>query len=176
MRAIALTVILVAAGPLGLGAAELGAQESGAAGQAKRFAKDVHVLLEARQSGYRVGEPIAIRVSLVNTSDQRIAFFSSGTNYDVGLIVTGSDGQLVEATGHMPPPPATSGAPAVLLARQTAPWGWREDDWMYLSDWGYELPDPGTYTIRALPQLGFPGLVPDNRTVRSNALTITLTP
>lgn len=176
LRAIAFTLVVAVVSPLALERTWLHAQESPRGSQAKRFARSVHVLIETSQSAYRIGEPIGVRVSLVNTSDQRIAFFSSGTQYDVDLIVAGSDGQRVKATGHKVPPAASSGAPAVLLAGQTVPWGWREGDWMYLSEWGYELREPGTYTIRGLPRLGFPGLEPDNRTVRSNAVTITLTP
>jgi hypothetical protein len=136
-------------------------------------ARDVRLLIETDRTIYRVGDTIRVRVSMVNTSDQRILFYADGTETE--LIVRATDGQVVRPGGQQMPA-STSGMPAQLLPHQTAPWGWREDDWQYLSDWGFQLRTPGRYTLRGLPRLSYPGLVPDHKTVRSNTVTITITP
>jgi hypothetical protein len=172
-RTCTLGALLVSFCLLSLAAAVLHSQESPGPGQAKRYARDVHLLIETDRTIYRVGDTIRVRVSMVNTSDQRILFFADGTETE--LIVRAADGQVVKPGGQQMPA-STSGMPAMLLPHQTAPWGWREDDWQYLSDWGFQLQTPGRYTIRGLPRLTYPGLEPDHETVRSNTVTITLTP
>jgi len=156
---------------LPLAAEALVAQQAPGHGKPQRRARDVHLLIETDRTIYRVGDTIRVRVSMINTSDQRILFFSAGD--DTELIVWAADGQVVKRGKQMPA--STSGMPAVLLPHQTAPWGWREDDWQYLSDWGIQLRTPGRYTIRGLPRLTYPGLEPDHETVRSNTVTITIT-
>jgi hypothetical protein len=139
-------------------------------------ARDVHLLIDNERTAYRVGDTIRVRVSMVNTSDQRILYFPQGDQYDTEFIVRGPDGQVVKPTGQKAPPIATSGAPSLLLPHQRAPAQWAPDEWQHLSDWGYQLRTPGRYTIRGLPRLGGPELESDNRTVRSNSVTITLRP
>ena len=160
---------------LPLAAEALDAQEAAGRAEPKRYARDVHLQIETDRTTYRVNDSIRVRVWLVNTSDHRIAFFSGGVQYDAELIVSGSDGRRVKPTMYKRPPASTSGAPAVLLPRQTAAWGWTSDKWMPLAYWGYQLREPGQYTIRGLPRLTYPGLVPDHKTVRSNTVTITVT-
>jgi hypothetical protein len=135
-------------------------------------ARDVHLLIKTDRALYRVGDTIRVRVSMVNTSDQRILFFPGGGD-ETELIVWAADGHIVGR--GTPMPSSTSGMPALLLPYQTAPWGWREHGWQYLSDWGIQLRSPGRYTIRGLPRLTYPGLEPDHETVRSNTVTITIT-
>ena len=72
-RALAFTLILAAVEPLLPNSDEFDAPEQAGRGQTKRFAKDLHTLIETDQNAYRIGDRIALRVSLVNTSDQRIA-------------------------------------------------------------------------------------------------------
>jgi hypothetical protein len=171
-----LGALLVALLLLPLAAEVLAAQQAARRDKPQRRARDVHLLIDTERTTYRVGDSIRVRVSFVNTADHRIGFFPQGTHYDTELIVWGADGRVVKPTGQKAPPIATSGAPAMLLPHQTVPWGWADAEWLYLSDWGYQLRAPGRYTIRGLPRLGFPELEPDNKTVRSNTVTITLTP
>jgi hypothetical protein len=134
-------------------------------------ARDVHLLIKTDRAVYRVGDTIRVHVSMVNTSAQRIPFFSDGN--DTELIVWAADGQIAQR--GVPMPAATSAATAVLRPHEVAPWGWREGDWQYLSDWGIHLRSPGRYTIRGLPRLTYPRLEPDHKTVRSNTVVITIT-
>jgi hypothetical protein len=53
---------------------------------------------------------------------------------------------------------------------------WTGREWLDVRHWGYDLRAPGRYTIRAMPRVAGPELEADNRTVRSNAVTVTIAP
>jgi hypothetical protein len=172
-----ITTLVGALWLLPLSAAKLDAQAvKERSTSAKRTARAVHLHIDTDRARYRVGDSIRVRVSFFNTSNERILFFPQGPAQDAELIVWGEDGQAVKPTGQKAPPVSTSGMPQGLDPHKRVPWGWKNDEWMYLSNWGYQLREPGRYTIRGLPRLGYPELEPDNRTVRSNTVTITITP
>lgn len=52
-------------------------------------------------------------------------------------------------------------------------WTWQ---WLPLSDWGYDLREPGTYTIEGMPAIFGPEVEEDWKSVRSNRAAVTIVP
>jgi hypothetical protein len=175
-RSLMLSALPVAVLLLSVTATVLVGQHAPARQKEPSRARDVHLLIQTEQPTFRVGEPIRVRVSLVNTSERGIAFFPQGAEYDTQLIVTKSDGQVIRPDGPRAAPWAISGMPHVVRPHQTQPLGWRDGEWLLLAGWGYQLRTPGQYTIVGLPRLGYPDMEPDDTTVRSNTVTITIVP
>jgi hypothetical protein len=49
-------------------------------------------------------------------------------------------------------------------------------EWVPLNYWGYDLREPGHYTIVGIPRIMGIEVVPDWKTVRSNKATFTIVP
>jgi hypothetical protein len=123
------------------------AQES-----AGRVQSDLRLRIEVNESSFHAGEPILLRLTLVNVSDHP-TMLASGNHTGMALIsVYDSTGKEIRVTvspiggrirgpSHMLEPGGE-----IPIAYQGAPGG----QWFDLRDWGYELWQPGSYTIADL--------------------------
>jgi hypothetical protein len=162
--ALRLTLIL-----LPLASVTLAAQQPSAAP-----GRDIRATVETDRTTYHAGDPIRVRISLTNVSNRPITF-SPAPPWAVVRLVAARGGQAVQ-TNHKPWGDPGDGIATTLEAHQTVVWNRNNAEWFPLEAWGYELQEPGTYTIRGIPQISGPWVVGDWKTVRSNTATITITP
>jgi hypothetical protein len=117
--------------------------------------------LEPERAVYRIGDPIRLRVTLFNRTQQDYFAFSYPP-YDLSkLRILSDDGHLL----------AQRSIPGFAMARSTSmpsllefPAGkaldeypdprdsWKPKEWFRC--WGYDLDHPGDYTITAIPTVG----------------------
>jgi hypothetical protein len=138
--------------------------------------RDIHAVIETPRPAYHVGDTIRVRISLTNVSNDTIGFYPAPPWAQV-LLVLKRNGEVVQATTR-PWGIAGSSLSARLSPHETVVWGWDQKfEWNPLAAWGYHLREPGTYTIVGIPQVSAArGVVEDLTTVRSNVVTITVTP
>ena len=115
--------------------------------------------IESNKTVYHIGEPIMLRVTLINISDQRIFFFPAAP-YSMDLDVIDGSGRPRVSSGRrgpwngelrlntIPLDPGQSAVtgyndPRIHEAHVIAPWR----EWEDLRDWGYDLTQVGNYTI-----------------------------
>ena len=119
----------------------------------------IETRLESNKAVYHVGEPIMLRVTLINRSEQRI-YFLPVAPYSMKLgVADGSGKQLVSSGARgpylaegrpltIPLDPGKAAAtgyndPRIHEAHVVAPWR----EWEDVKDWGYDLTQAGAYTI-----------------------------
>ena len=101
----------------------------------------------------------------------------------VSLVITDEAGKQVQATGAVDNRDYRTlqgHAGWDLRPMELVTFSWEGDEWINLSEWGYSLLRPGTYTIEAIPMLGgnYPvrqidSTVPEHRTnFKSDGKTI----
>ncbi len=154
-----------------LAAARMSAQEPG-----RRSARDVHLGIETDRPTYRVGDSIAVRLTLRNGSSAPVRYVSDPPVVQARLRVYDADGSQVEPAFSHARQAYQSGRPVTLGAGGAVTLKWQGQEWLNLRDWGYDLRVPGRYTITGLPGVVGPELTPDYETVRSNRATITILP
>lgn len=112
--------------------------------------RDVHIRIEAARSTVRLGEPIMVRLTLVNQSSSVLMVHSGAPHTIVPLLVYDEEGNQVRQTvdggdpffrgkGHDIPP----GGELKLLSSGK--------EWGDLRDWGFDLKSLGNYRISAKP-------------------------
>ena len=138
-------------------------------------ATDVHARIETDRARYRLGDSIAVRVSLVNMSASEVAFVPLPPWYMVYLVIAREDGKVVER-GTFGGGGGTTGQPTFLRSHETRTWDWQGHQWLSLEHWGYRLTEPGRYTVVGIPQIAGPNFKADAVTPRSNKVTITVVP
>lgn len=141
----------------------------------------VVAVLESERSTYHAGEPVRLRVALHNTAAVPVSFVPLPAQLLVKLIITRQDGTEVpkrwSGGGG-----GTSGVTSTTLEPgQTwvvRAWLVRADTtaWQPLNYWGYDLREPGHYTVVGIPFITGIEVVPDTKTVRSNRATFTIVP
>jgi hypothetical protein len=140
--------------------------------------RDIHAVITSDQAAYHVGDTVRLQIALTNVSDGSIGFLGLPPWAQVVLVIRRS-GAAVPATAE---PWGIAGAGVSsftrLDAHKTVVWGWDQKfEWNPLEAWGFHIHDPGTYTIEGIPQITAPrGVVEDLTTVRSNVVTISVTP
>jgi hypothetical protein len=142
----------------------------------KPDARVIEAVLESERPTYHVGDAIRIRVGLHNTASVPVSFAPYPPSSMVKLIITRQDGSEVErrwAGGGG----GLSGVTSTTLEPGRT-WTLRADttEWLPLNYWGYDLREPGHYTIVGIPQITGIEVVPDHKTVRSNKAVLTILP
>ena len=132
---------------------------------------DIHALIEVRQARYAVGDTACLRISLVNTSDHRVAAEEMGPADMVHLVIK-RDGRLVQP--NVSPAGRASSSTNHFAPRETRPLG--RGGWIPITKWGYRLEEPGEYRIEGIPQIfsGWAIKDMDTTTIRSNQVGFTL--
>lgn len=164
-------VLLGACLVLPLAAASLAAQQQRPQGSGR----DIHAIIEPERTTYHVGDSIRVRVSLTNVSNDTIAFAPLPPPSQVKLVVT-RNGQVVQRRWAGGGGGTGGAASTYLTPKQTAVQLWDGRPWLRLDGWGYDLKEPGTYTIVGVPQIGGPEVTADGETVRSNRTIIIILP
>jgi hypothetical protein len=137
----------------------------------------VHAHLETDRPTYQLGDSIGIRIALVSRAAVPLDFTTMAAWHLVDLVVTDSTGRRVAPASPVDNADTFRHNRFTLPARATVPWALGPGRrWVALRHWGYELRVPGRYTIAAIPLVAGPNLEPDLATVRSNQVTITITP
>lgn len=119
-----------------------------------------HIRLDPDRSVYVVGEPIQLRLTIVNATAQYYAVHWAPPWQQCRLLVADSKGQMLTSMGRrggnttsgrnvMEFPPGRS-----LVAEYPDPKAaFKGLQWADLNYWGYSLTTPGDYTITAVPEL-----------------------
>jgi hypothetical protein len=116
---------------------------------AGRVKNDLHLRIEVHQSSFHAGEPILLRLTLVNVSDHPTILPSGSHTGIVQILVYDSAGQEIRLTGQRIGG-RRGGAPHMLKPGGEAPVSYSGPpvvEWFDLRDWGYDLWKPGSYTI-----------------------------
>jgi hypothetical protein len=142
----------------------------------KPDARVIEAVLESERPTYHAGDAIRIRVGLHNTASVPVSFAPYPPGSMVKLIITRQDGSEVQprwAGGGG----GLSGVTSTTLEPGHT-WTLRADttEWLPLNYWGYDLREPGHYTIIGIPQITGIEVVPDYKTVRSNKAVFTVLP
>ena len=118
--------------------------------------------IEADKSAYRLGEPIQLRLSLTNITRRTIYVVDDEPPYwNSDLQVFDADGKRLSPTrgrgrciceGRTSTVPLNPGKSVVYEYNDPYSRGALRE-WADLSRWGYELPKPGGYTLRAVARV-----------------------
>jgi hypothetical protein len=136
----------------------------------------VRLQLETDRPTYHVGDSIAVRVAYVNTSSTPIRFIYTAPWYAARLVISNGGGRAVKPTGSIDRADVVSTRSVSLGPKETQVQTWDLQEWFALSHWGYDLQQPGTYTIVGIPMLIGRGVRSDIHTIRSNRVTFTILP
>lgn len=142
--------------------------------------------IESDKTAYRLGEPIRLRLWLMNTTGSEIDYIAAAP-YEISDLHVLKDGhQLSPSEGRGPcfcqgrvyAIPLQPGK-SVLVEYNDKRNSGALSEWAYIRDWGYELSDPGYYSLSVSPTVNAIGMTgPEFRTSaagRSNVLHITIT-
>lgn len=116
---------------------------------AARGKNDLHLRIEVNQSSFHAGQPILLRLTLLNASGHPTTHESGSHTGLARIRVYDSNGKEIPMTGR-PLGGRVGGAPHTLKASGELPVsksGFPERVWLDLRDWGYELWTPGSYTL-----------------------------
>jgi hypothetical protein len=150
--------------------------------------------LELQKPTYSLRDTARISITLVNASDGQVPYVPLGPSDMIHLVVKRNGKLLTENTGEG----GTAGiqVPGGVLAphhtllqvnvgtlrvvrvgeRTSASLvGHKIERWLPLTQFGYELDEPGHYTIEGVPQIGNRAHMVDTRSGRSNVVTFTIT-
>jgi hypothetical protein len=136
----------------------------------------VEAVLESEHPTYHVGDRIRLRVALHNTASVPVSFVPYPSNLMVSLRITGQDGSEARRRWSGGGGGTSGVTSTTLEPGQT--WVVRADttEWTPLNYWGYDLREPGHYTVVGIPQIMGIEVVSDWKTVRSNTATFTILP
>jgi hypothetical protein len=151
----------------------------------RHSAGDVALKIESKRTTYRVGDAIGVRLKLRNGSGIPADYVAGAARQLADLRVLDDKGQEVRRTLL---PEVFVGGNYISIAPEKHIRGYTRlnpqaevllrtksgQDWIDLRAWGYDLQDPGIYTIVGLPTIRGPKLTPDS-TLRSNKVVITIT-
>jgi hypothetical protein len=137
----------------------------------KPSAGDVHMIIEADRQMYRVTDTVKVRITLKNVSRSPVGWNPIHHENDVRLIVATEDGKVVKPVLSFGAAGFSWGQYVKLEPQESLTW-----PWFPLTDWGYALFFPSTYSIVGIPLVARYGVEPDRETVRSNQVTFTLVP
>jgi hypothetical protein len=102
--------------------------------------------LQSDKPTYKLGEPIALRVSIVNLTDQTYV----ARNMDVTAL---SKLLILDVRGNPIGPPAVRGSRFYMAGLDFPPGRTMNFRWTDLSQWGVDLTEPGKYTIVAIANI-----------------------
>ncbi len=114
--------------------------------------------LESDKAAYRVGEAIRLRVTFINSTDHYLNYKWLPVWGLSGLIVHDAHGNLVVSKGNRGGF-VTSAATSqftpgeVSVANFFDPETGRDSQWARLDYWGYNLNEPGVYTVAVFPTI-----------------------
>ena len=136
----------------------------------------VEAVLESEHPTYHVGDRIRLRVALHNTASVPVSFVPYPSNLMVSLRITRQDGSEARRRWSGGGGGTSGVTSTTLEPGQT--WVVRADttEWTPLNYWGYDLREPGHYTVVGIPQIMGIEVVSDWKTVRSNKATFTILP
>lgn len=136
----------------------------------------VHVRIETARASYSTSDTIAVRLTLTNTGAVPLEVSGTPPWRAVQLIVTGADGRPV--TPSMPKDFRHFISTRTLVMDPAKPivLGYGGQRWTALQSFGYGPLAPGQYTLTAVPLVQGPAVDEDIMTVRSNQVTVTITP
>jgi hypothetical protein len=116
------------------------------------------IRLESNKAVYRLGERIELRVTLRNNTAQPYAIIGAPPPYGLcDLLILNSRRQPLSSKGSQPYREISIGAwefppgksTVAVFSDPASKWSVRE--WADIKYWGYDLNQPGHYTIFALP-------------------------
>lgn len=135
---------------------------------------DVSLVIATNDTTYRVGDPIRIQVGLKNNGSTGIGFIAGSPWYIAHLVIQDSKGKTI------PPAHDRNGATYLtthgifIAPGEVHTLQWQGVTWYDLSNWGYDLRQPGEYSIRGIPDI-VGSYKSDTSTIRSNFARITIT-
>jgi hypothetical protein len=140
--------------------------------EGSRKASDLILVVESEQQVYRAGDRINIRIGIHNRGSIGMGLVLTSPWVGSTLFVTDANGNRLKPIHpkNAADYPDTHGYS--LYPGKTVYLEWQGKEYFDLSNWGYELTEPGTYTITGIPLTSVSYMVPDTSTVRSNSLTI----
>jgi hypothetical protein len=112
------------------------------------------ITLEASQVRYTHGQPVLLRVGLINISADPFSYLTRAPWYDATITVTDTDGRVIEPTDSVEwrdfsMPVFEQLLPSAKVVLHD-PMG---NTWINLAKWGYSDLADGTYTITGAPRL-----------------------
>jgi hypothetical protein len=152
-----------------------GARAQSTPSQPGSTTRSVRLDIAADRATYRAGDPVSVRLQVLNTAGVPITFLRYPPWAEVRLTVTDGTGRIVPRAKSPAPIYMVSARKVTLPAGATRVSTWNNQEWFSLRMWGYVLPGPGRYTIVGAPDLSIVGASLDT-TSRSNPVTITVTP
>jgi hypothetical protein len=142
---------------------------------------DLRLRIETDRTTYRVGDPIRVRLTIVNKSAQRILIPpTNAPSMAVLLVYDGAGRKVAPTLRPLRRPFSGPTTPLGPQAEYTLPGSTPDQDrWVDLRELGYDLRSPGNYAIAgftslALPQRN-PRLDPDRSLVKYNEVSVTIT-
>jgi hypothetical protein len=131
--------------------------------EAQQGVSSMEIRLESDRATYRMGEPVTLRLTLINASSHAIRMRPSTPSGAAKLVVLDAHGKKVEP--NLWPSFHFAGGPHITVQPgEHLPVRGINGETISLTEWGYDLREPGKYTIVAIP----PGL-PAEAAVQSAA-------
>lgn len=134
--------------------------------------RDLRLTVETDRKTYRAGDSVAVRLSLTNVSAATVPFVPQPPWALAALTITRNGQVLPRGTFGAGADPA--GPQGSLPPKETRFWNWQGHLWFSLRHWGYDLRQPGQYTIAAILRNDGAALKRDG--VGSSQATFTILP
>jgi hypothetical protein len=117
--------------------------------------------IESNKTAYRLGEPIRLRVTLRNNTDEHLAVIGAPPAGLCDLRILDGRGRPLPRVGARQTKLPRDGVGAIdFPARKSMVLWWADpakhlaiEQWVDVASWGYDIDRPGSYTITAFPTL-----------------------
>jgi len=124
--------------------------------QANWMALQGHI--DIRSSSATVGTDVPIRITLRNSGPvpMKLHLGSPWSNYSTVLWITNADGSVFKQNANSSLADSLGTERFILKPGESFVLSWNRNAWSGLSNWGYRIDKPGSYTIHVRPHaLGF---------------------
>jgi hypothetical protein len=142
---------------------------------ARVSASNVAVRIETDRPVYHTGDVVKVRMTVQNMSGHPVRMFDGPHTLTSGFRVLDANAEEVKRVPYSGPPTGGGSFVNLRAGERKIFKGSGRHEWTNLRDWGYDLQAPGQYTLVGYLATFAKDARPDQRGVKSNEVTITIT-
>lgn len=137
--------------------------------------------IDVRSSSATVGTDVPIRITLENSGlvPMKLHLGSPWSNYSTVLWITNADGSVLRQNTNSSLADSLGTERFILNPGESFVLSWNRNAWSGLSNWGYRIDKPGSYTIHVRPNalgFNFSSSSPDSAIVEATATIVMKNP